>query len=110
MSQPRRPVQRSEYFVQVAQSYFPPGGSAAGDPSFELFERGPLGAVEDLCAIAFESMFEIEPGIRVWTTIEAPLFPPMTFFAVLDTTGCVELVDLLVDAGYEWDPDADEPF
>lgn len=107
---PRRSVQRSEYFVEVAQSIFPPGGSTEGDPSFELFESGPLRAVEDLCVLAFESMVEIEGGIRVWTTIELPLFPPMTFFAVLDTTGTVELVDLLVDTEYEWDAEDDEPF
>lgn len=98
----RRSVRRSGYFVEVAQEFFPPGGSTDGRPSFARFEEGPLRAIEDLCALDFESMTEIEPGIRAWTTVEAPFFPPMTFFALLDTAGVVELVDLLVDSDYDW--------
>ena len=105
MASSRRPVRRSGYFVEVAQAFFPPGGSADGRPSFERFEAGPLRAIEDLCALDFESMAEIAPGIRTWTTVEAPFFPPMSFFAVLDTVGVVELVDLLVDTEYDWSED-----
>lgn len=47
-------------------------------------------------------MSEPYPGIRAWTTIAVPFFPPMTFYALLDTSDTVELVDLTVDADYEW--------
>jgi len=65
-----------------------------------------LRAVEELCASSFESMAEVEPGIRLWTTIEVPFFPPMTFFAVLDTEDVVELV---VDDDYDWGAGEGEP-
>ncbi len=110
MSSPRRVVRRSDYFLEVAQSFFPPGGSADARPSFAQFEVGPLRAVEELCAIGFESMVEIEAGIRAWITIDLPLFSPMTFFALLDTSDVVELVDLLVDDDYDWGSTDDEPF
>ena len=53
-------------------------------------------------------MSEPYPGVRAWTTIAVPWFPPMTFYAVLDTSDTVELVDLTVDAEYEWDLGVDD--
>jgi hypothetical protein len=103
----RRHVRRSELFLETAHRFFPPGGSVDGQPSFEMFADGPLRAVEELCARAFEEMSEPYPGIRAWTTIEAPFFAPMTFYAVVDTTGVVELIDVTVDTDYEWDSPGD---
>jgi hypothetical protein len=103
MTGQRRQVCRSDYFLETACAYFPPGGSVDGRPSFDLFETGPLRAVEDLCAHAFEQMVEVYPGIRAWTTIDLPFFMPMTFYAALDTSGSVELLDLTCDIDYEWD-------
>lgn len=108
MSVRRRKVKRSAFFLDVAESHFPPGGSPAGRPSFEDFAEGPLRAIEELCSRAFESMSEAEAGVRVWVTMATPIFPPMAFYAVLDTTDAVELVDLLVDVDYDWEASADE--
>jgi hypothetical protein len=111
----RRYVRRSDQFLEIARNLFPPGGSLDGRPSFELFEQGPLEAMEDLCAWAFEEMSEPYPGIRSWITIGVPIFPPMVFYAVLDTSDVVDLIDLVLDTDYEWesagDPQTDdEPF
>jgi hypothetical protein len=103
----RREVRRSDNFTEAAYGLFPRGGSVDGRPSFELFEQGPLRAVEDLCARAFEQMAEPYPGIRAWTTIEVPFFPPVTFYAALDTSDMVELIDLTVDTDYEWESPGD---
>ena len=107
MASQRRPVRRSDLFLETARQSFPPGGSPDGRPSFELFERGPLHAAEELCALAFEQMAEPYPGIRAWTTIAVPFFPPMTFYAVLDTTGVVDLMDLTIDTDYDWGTPSD---
>lgn len=90
-----RPVVRSGLFIQSAQRHFPPGGSAEGKPSFELFERGPLRAVEELFSRAFEDQPEgLEgTGIRFATTHQVPAFPAMTFFALLTTKQGMEVVE-----------------
>lgn len=98
----RRRVVRSARFLEQAHHFFPPGGSAEGKPPFELFEQGPLRAVEELFSRAFEDQLEgLEgTGIRIATTHQVPVFPAMTFFAMLTTDDDVHLVDLLVDEEY----------
>lgn len=83
MPRGRRNVRRGDYFVEAAERYFPRGGAPDGRPSFEMFEAGPLRAIEGLFARAFEELPEPYPGIREWTTIEVPFFAPMTFYALL---------------------------
>jgi len=100
MSPPRRQVRRSELFIETAQRFFPPGGSVQGRPSYQLFEDGPLGAIEFLFARRFDGLPDPYPGDRAWTTIQAPLFPPMTFYAA-GVDDYVELLDLTVDTDYE---------
>ena len=75
---PRRTVVRSAHFLEQARAIYPPGGSAEGRPASELFEAGPLKAVEELFSRAFEDQPEgLEgTGIRVATTHEVPVFPP----------------------------------
>lgn len=93
---------RSATFLQLARELYPPGGSAAGQPSFDLFETGPLAAFEELASRAFEELAEPAAGIRCWTTISVPLFPPMTFFCLLTTDDVVEVIDVAVDEDYDW--------
>jgi hypothetical protein len=60
--------------------------------------------MEDLCAQGFEQMAEPLPGIRAWTTIALPFFPPMTFYAVM-VEDYIELIGLTVDEEYDWGDD-----
>lgn len=111
MTAERRRVRRGGFFLQTAEHHFPIGGSADGRPSFERFEAGPLKAIEELFGRAFDELPEPYPGIRAWTTIEVPVFGPMTFYGLL-VDDYVELIDLVVDEDYEWgspaDPGADD--
>ena len=90
---------------------YPPGGTPEGRPSFELFEAGPLRAVELAFSLDWEGQLEaIEGvGIRFVMTHGVPIFPAMTFFAALGTDDSVELLDVTVDEDYfemlESDPD-----
>jgi hypothetical protein len=79
----RRTVRVSQHLVTNAQSIFPPGGSVIGNPSYEAFEAGPLAAAKQFFGRAFDEAPEAAAGIRVWITIDLPLFPPMAFYAAL---------------------------
>jgi len=106
-----RRVTRSAGFVERARTLFPPGGSAEGRPSFEHFEAGPLRAVELAFSLDWEGQLEAleGTGIRFVMTHAVPVFPAMTFYAVLGTDDVVELLDVTVDEDYfemlEGDPD-----
>lgn len=104
----RRRVSRSALFLEHAEAYFPPGGSAPGQPPFDVFEKGPLRGVEELLARSFDDLPEAAPGIRFAMTIAVPVFPPMVFYAALGTDGAVELLDVIIDEEY-WDLIADDP-
>lgn len=104
----RRPVIRSELFLQHASELFPLGGSVGGRPSFEMFEAGPLRGVEELFGRAFDDQPEAVPGIRFAMTAAVPRFAPMVFFAALGTDGAVEILDVTHDEDY-WDLLDDDP-
>jgi hypothetical protein len=98
----RRRVVRSKGFLARAQALYPPGGSADGRPSFELFEAGPLRAVEELFGRKFGDQLEAVEGtgIRFVMTHEVPVFPAMVIYGCLGTDDSVELLDVVVDEGY----------
>lgn len=98
----RREVTRSETLLEHARERFPPGGDPEGRASFELFEERPLRAVEDRLARDFEGCPEAEPGmpVRIVATAHVPLFPAMTFYAVLIADGTVEILDFTIDEEY----------
>ena len=60
---PRRQVRRSAAFLEQARELFPAGGSAAGEPSFEVFERGPLRGAEIAFSLNFEAQREPIEGV-----------------------------------------------
>jgi hypothetical protein len=92
--------------LELAAETFPVGGSPDGRPSFERFCDGPLAAAEDLFSRSFDEMPEIVPGVRGWTTLHTPFFPPIVFYAVL-VGDDVEVLSLTVDQDYEWFDDDD---
>jgi hypothetical protein len=104
----RRRVSRSALFLEHAEAFFPPAGSARGEPTFALFENGPLRGVEEQLARSFDELPEAAPGIRFAMTIAVPAFPPMVFYAALGTDGAVELLDVIIDEDY-WDLVGDDP-
>src|SRR5262245_7540130 len=95
----RRNVVVSDLLVASAQRAFPPGGSPRGTPSYEQFESGPLVAAKEFFARRFDDAPEglAGTGIKVWLTIDLPFFPPLAFYAVLDTRDGVELVDVTIE-------------
>ena len=106
-----RRVTRSQGFDARARALFPPGGTAGGRPSFERFEAGPLSAAELAFSLDWEGQLEAleGTGIRFVMTHGVPVFPAMTFYAVLGTDDAIELLDVTVDEDYfemlEGDPD-----
>lgn len=98
----RREVRRSATLLAHARDRFPSGGDPGGQPSFELFEERPLRAVEDKLARDFEGCPEAEQGlpVRIVATAHVPLFPAMTFYAVLLTDDTVEILDFTIDDEY----------
>jgi hypothetical protein len=100
-----REVRHSAVFLAKARSLFPPGGTAAGRASFELFERLVLRAVELQLSRQFDDLPVALPGveaIRHVMTHAVPMFPPLVVYAMLLTDGTVETLDLEVDEEY-WD-------
>lgn len=100
-----RRVTRSADFIARAKNVFPPGGSAGGRPSFELFEQRILVPLERLASDDFEawSGATADDPIRFFVTGAAGPFAPMVVFAALvGDSSTVELLDLEVDTGY-WD-------
>jgi hypothetical protein len=96
----RRVVRRSADFVRRAEALFPRGGSTSGQPSFEDFERGPLFAVEELFARAWDDQPDAFGGIRVAVTHDVPIFPAMVFYACEITDGAIEMLDVEIDRDY----------
>lgn len=88
--------------MERAHALYPPGGSTDGRPSFELFERWPLRAVEELFSRKFEEQPEAVEGtgIRFAMTHGMPVFPAMVMYACMGTDGAVELLDVVVDDDY----------
>jgi len=86
-------------FLRSARILYPPGGSSDGRPSFELFEAGPLRAVEELFARRFDEQPEaIEgTGIRFAMTHGVPVFPAMVMYACMGTDDAIEILDVVVD-------------
>jgi hypothetical protein len=108
---PQRPVRHSAQFLAKARSLFPPGGSADGRASFELFERLILRSVEFQLSRQFDDLpiaLPEVPAIRHVMTHAVPYFPALVIFAVLLTDGTVETLDLDVDEDY-WDLIGDDP-
>lgn len=103
----RRQVRLSADFLALAKSHFPEGGSASGAPSFELFTVGPLAAAEDLFGRDFDNLPEVAPGVRGWSTLHTPFFPPIVFYGALVVGDYVELMSLSVDNEYWEQIDAD---
>lgn len=99
MTEGRRVV-RSDHFLENAMRLYPPGGTAEGQRSFELFESGPLAAIEELFSRAFEEQPEAAAGIRFALTHQVPVFPAMVFYAALGRDDAVEIVDVTIDEEY----------
>jgi hypothetical protein len=93
----RRSVAVSDLLDRHARACFPAGALAAGAPSIELFQSGPLKAAELFFGDAFDMAPEAAPGIRVWVTIDLPFFPPLAFYAVLMQDDHVELLDFSIE-------------
>ncbi len=95
--------------IQHAQQLFPPGGSAGAAPSYELFEAGPLAAARQFFARRFDDAPEAAGGVKVWITIDLPLFPPMAFYAAL-VGDHVELLDVTIEEPQDyWNVIEDDP-
>jgi hypothetical protein len=108
---PRRPVRRSAAFLEQAERLFPPGGSAEGRPSFEVFEQGPLRGAATAFSLAFEAQREhIESvgSIRYVMVPPTQFFGPLVISACLLRDGTVEIVSVIEDEGY-WDQVGDDP-
>jgi hypothetical protein len=102
---PKRPVRRSQDFIEEAQQLFPPGGSASGRPSFQLFEQGPLRGAETAFSLNFEAQLEPVEGVGSLRSVVVPptaVFGPLVISAILTTDGVVEIVGVIEDDGY-WD-------
>ena len=67
-------VKCSDLLLEHARELFPPGGSVAGSPSFELFCEGPLRAAIELFSRQFDEAPEAAAGVKVWVTIAPPWF------------------------------------
>ncbi|MGH9189870.1 MAG: hypothetical protein ACRD0Q_07550 [Acidimicrobiales bacterium] len=91
----RRRVEVSDLLKESAQRLFPHGGGASG-PSYEMFEIGPLAAARLFFALRFDHAPEVIAGIKVWVTIDLPLFPPMAFYAAA-VGDYIELLDVTVE-------------
>lgn len=96
----RRTVRHGARFLAEARRLFPPGGSAEGRPSFDLFAATVLKAAELAFSSDFEGQLAETPGspIRLVLTAQTPFFEaPLVFFALLVAADVVEIVDLIVD-------------
>jgi hypothetical protein len=111
---PARRIRRGEQFGDAARVLFPPGGSAEGKPSFELFEARVLRIVERRMAETFEDLPEAVEGtgIRFAMTHALPYIPALVIYGMLvvdDGEEMIELVDIVIDDEYfdaiESDPD-----
>jgi len=106
-----RPVQHSAEFLAKARTLFPPGGSAEGRASFELFERLILRAAELQFSRQFDdlplALGEV-PAIRFVMTHAVPYFPALVIYGILLSDGIVETIDLEVDEEY-WDLIGNDP-
>ncbi len=101
----RRPIRRSRAFLEEAKRLFPPGGSASGRPSFQVFEQGPLRGAETAFSLNFEAQLEPVEGVgsvRSVVVPPTPVFGPLVISAVLLNDGVVEIVSVIEDEGY-WD-------
>lgn len=99
---PNRRVVKSPSFLEKAHRRFPAGGDAEGNASYELFEQRPLAAVVEKLSRDFEGCLPTEPGspVRIVATAHVPLFPAMTFYAILLTDDSVEILDFSIDDDY----------
>ncbi|MDZ7731776.1 MAG: hypothetical protein U5R31_00500 [Acidimicrobiia bacterium] len=107
----RRPVTISEDLVAKARRLFPPGVSASGRPSYEVFRDGPLKAAEAQFGRQFDDLPSATgdvDALRFVMTVATPLFSPMIFYGVLETTGNVAIIDFIDDPDY-WDLVGDDP-
>lgn len=108
---PRRPVRRSAEFVRQARALFPPGGSSAGRPSFEVFEQGPLRGAEAAFSFDFEAQRRPIQGVASIRQVIIPptlSFGPLLISACLISDGAVELASVIEDEGY-WDLVGNDP-
>ncbi len=101
----------SDLLIEHAQAMFPIDGSAVGNPRYAMFEAGPLAAAKQLFARRFDEAPEAlaGTGIKVWVTIDLPLFPPLAFYAVL-VEDHVNLLDVTIEEPQEyWALVGDDP-
>lgn len=98
----------ADTLLEKARTSYPPGGSAAGTPSFELFCAGPLEAAKIYFEREYDSALESIPGtgIKQVHTLET-FFPIMVFYA-LAVGDHLEIVDYVDDPDY-WDLVGDDP-
>ena len=89
--------------MEHALAEFPRGGASDGRPSWQLFEDGPLKAVEVAFGHSWEKNAIAAEGVRVVTTHSLPYFPAMSIYAVLvhdRSEEWVELLDIVIDRDY----------
>ena len=88
-----REVRRSATFLAHAMEEFPPVGSVDGGPSWEMFEAGPLKAIEFAFGHSWEKNVVTPEGVRIVTTHALPFFPAMSIYALLVSDGSQEWVE-----------------
>lgn len=102
-------VKCGDLLLEHARELFPPGGSAEGRPSFELFCEGPLRAAIELFSRQFDETADAAAGIKTWVTIAPPWFPPLVFYAAR-VGDHIELLDVTSEDPQEyWAMIEDDP-
>src|SRR5271156_2013676 len=99
---PRWRVVHSPEFLQKARAYFPPGGSAGGRPSFEMFRTGPLRAAGLQFSLQVDEL-PLESGLYISQTVPTPFFAPIDFYAMLASDGDpveIHIIDFDIDEDY----------
>ena len=100
-------VTASEGLLSEARRRFPPGGSADGTPSFELFESGPLEATIGYFEHEYENAPEAVAGIIKFYVTIGTFFPAMVFYAAR-VEDHIEIIAFTVDDDY-WEQIGGDP-
>jgi hypothetical protein len=93
-------VEVSDSLLEQAKAVYPPGGSADGTPSYELFLLGPLEAARFYFSHAFDQALRENPDSPIaYYPIVSTFFPIMGFFAARVSDHIV-ILDFVVDDEY----------
>lgn len=115
MAGSQRDVRMHPAFERTAKENFPPGGSAEGRPSYEMFLARPLAAFRAAFGHWGRNAMPV-PGVQSIRSADVandPFFPLLTAIAVLtvdeDGREYIELCELLVDWDYPAGHDVADP-